>query len=171
MATRPGCVAFAENEELALLRIAAALDEYEHWLSPVSVEATASSKATLASTERRTSVRVLGRVNVAEPLVHGNTAAFFDWDKQIVTIHEIETTFEMLSRSRKRLLDVAHGIGEARWSERPGGGMRTVVDVLHHVARGEWWYVSRIVDFPFPDSAAQRVVDPVSAVCSPCYSL
>lgn len=137
VATRPGCVLFADNEEQALRGIAAAVDEYDRCLSPADFQPAEMSE----TTQRTTSVRILERVTVGEPLLHGNTAAFFDWDKQAVTDHEIEATFERLSRTRKQLLRVAHDIGESRWSERPGGGVRTVVDVLHHVAHCEWWYV------------------------------
>lgn len=158
VATRPGCVVFAYNEEPALRSIAAAVDEYDRCLSPVGFQ-----PPTLATVEQGTNVRILERVTVAEPLVQGNTAAFFDSDNQPVTVHDIEATFEMLRRTRMQLLDVAHSIGEDRWSERPGGGQRTVVDVLHHVARGEWWYVSRIVDFPIPEDGYPKDIEPFMA--------
>jgi len=37
-----------------------------------------------------------------------------------------------------------------RLSVRPGGGQRTVEDIVRHVATVEWWYMSRIVLFPWP---------------------
>lgn len=154
VATRPGCVVFAESESEALRRIPAAVDEYDRRLVRCGLHSIWNDPSVAlraSSTNAGTDVWIAERVSVPEALVHGNTAAFFAWDARPAAAHEIDATLHVLSRSRQELLDVVHGLDAARWAQqRPGGGQRTVVDVLRHVANVEWWYVSRIVDFPVP---------------------
>ena len=93
--------------------------------------------------------RLRGRF-VPPTIVHGNTAAFFAWDQQPVTDDEIEATLRLLAASRRELLATLRRFQPDRLTLRPGGGARTVEQIARHVATVEWWYMSRVVPFPFP---------------------
>lgn len=162
VAMRPGCVVFAGKESEALEKIPYAMQEYDRWLSRYGLSSVWAHFGRAASDvapapyvpfgEVRTGVCVVERVYVPEDVIGGNTAAFFGWDKQVPTDVEIASTLQVLSSSREELWATARALGAERWSERPGGGQRTVIDILRHVAHVEWWYMSRIVDFPVPEA-------------------
>lgn len=155
VANRPGCVVFAEDEASALGQLAEAVEEYDGWtrsigLAVQDIWAMGPECAGTDDSTERTGVCVVERVLVAEDVVHGNTAAFFSWDEAPATEAEIEATLQLLDASRRDLLAAVHALGRRRWSERPGGGARTVEEILRHVGTAEWWYMSRIVHFPRP---------------------
>lgn len=153
VATRLGCVSFAENEPAAISKIRAQIHDYDRWLTNHQLATSPAAARPIhrqTSAEDRVNIVVVERVTVAERLVHGNTAAFFDWDGQATTSSEIETTLRLLSYSRQDLLDLVHRLPRQEWFKRPGDGQRTVTAILRHIANVEWWYISRIVDFPVP---------------------
>src|SRR5690606_39335590 len=52
--------------------------------------------------------------------------------------------------SRRELLATLRRFQPDQLTLRPGGGERTVEQIARHVATVEWWYMSRVVPFPFP---------------------
>ena len=151
IATRPGCVVFAPGEARALRQIPAAAAEYDAWVSRWGLDGIWNMPSVQQPLrERQTGVWVLERVPVDEPVVQGNTAAFFRWDEERPGDDEIEATLRLLAASRQELLGTLRRCLPDRLSVRPGGGQRTVEDIVRHVATVEWWYMSRIVLFPRP---------------------
>ncbi|REJ33940.1 MAG: hypothetical protein DIU83_05045 [Bacillota bacterium] len=152
VAERPGCVVFAAGEDEALRRIPAAAAEYDGWLARWGLARLWDIPAVARAlrTADQTGVCILERVPVGESIVHGNTAAFFAWDQQPVTDDEIEATLRLLAASRRELLATLRRFQPDRLTLRPGGGARTVEQIARHVATVEWWYMSRVVPFPFP---------------------
>ncbi len=150
IADRPGCVVFAASESEAISGVPAAAAGYDELLRRWGLDGvwTAASGARPAV---QTEVRILERVAVDEDVVHGNTAAFFRWDAEPATSQEIEATLTVLERSRQELLGILGGLKPDQWAQRPGGGHRTVEEIVRHVGSAEWWYMSRIVDFPVPE--------------------
>lgn len=153
VATRPGCVVFAASEEEAIGEIPAVAAEYDAWLSRWGIPEiwNIPTVRRAAGDGRQTGVRILERVLVGESIVHGNTAAFFQWDAQPATDEEINATLRLLAASRRELLATLRQFPPDKLSMRPGGGRRTVEEIVRHVANVEWWYISCIVPFPFPD--------------------
>lgn len=166
--TRPGCVVFADSEAVAISGIYSAIHHYDEWLTrhgltallPVGTSISKGTSSKETSKNPPEGVHVVERVAVGEDLVRGNTAAFFDWDRQPVNSEDVETTLQLLTCSRHDLLQLVQRLPSYAWSWRPGNGERTVTDVLRHVANVEWWYMSRIVDFPVPDDGYPEDVLP-----------
>ena len=153
VATRPGCVVFAASAAEAVSQVPAAAAEYDVWLARwglVGIWDIPTIRPTKGEANQ-TDVRILERVPVAERVIQGNTAAFFQWDAQAVNTEEIDATLRLLKAPRQELLAVLGQFQPDKLSLRPGGGHRTVEDIVRHVATVEWWYMSRIVPFPAPD--------------------
>lgn len=166
VSTRPGCVVFAESEAAAISGIFTAIYDFDEWLTRHGLEGSLPVGLRLSSQTSENGpecVHVVERVTVGEDLVQGNTAAFFDWDREPVDPVDIETTLQWLTCSRHDLLQLVHRLPSEAWSWRPGNGNRTVTDVLRHVGNVEWWYMSRIVDFPVPNDGYPEDVLPFLA--------
>lgn len=161
VATRPGCVVFGETVAAALAQVPAAAGRFDTQLSRWGLSdygqawlpwpQPGKSAGAAVGPEGQTGVHVLERVAVGESLQQGNTAAFFHWDAQPASSPEVVATLRLLSRTRTELLDMVRDIKPVHWAARPGGGRRNVEEILRHVAQVEWWYTSRIVDFPIPE--------------------
>ncbi|HEY8496767.1 MAG TPA: DinB family protein [Limnochordales bacterium] len=153
VATRPGCVVFADSEADARRQIPTAVAEYDAWLEGWGLSGLWDIPEIKVPAVQgiQTGVRIVERVPVGESLVQGNTAAFFQWDSSPPTTAEIEATLRLLERSRQELLATLRRLAPEQLSLRPGGGQRTVEDIVRHVATVEWWYMSQIVPFPVPD--------------------
>jgi len=138
-----GCFASGLTQEEAVRKMPEAIRGYLAWtrkhgepitvLEPVTVE--------VAETVRGTC-----------PRNSGDAAALFKPEKQAVTDELIKTAIRRMGYAREDLLDLVRGLPDEAMDWKREDRMRSIREILAHVARCDWWYVTRLTDEDPPAS-------------------
>jgi len=134
----PGCTAFGRSEKIALRNLEMAVRKHHHWLKRHK------SKQRI---HQRFKFQVIQRLEGTTPWISSSAAALFLPDLIPPTRSEIREYIKLLRRSRSDLLKLIGPLSDKlldfgipkRWSIRRN---------LNHIANAEWWYLSRIAEWP-----------------------
>jgi predicted RNase H-like HicB family nuclease/uncharacterized damage-inducible protein DinB len=77
----------------------------------------------------------------------GDRAALFTPEKSPPDKGEVERFFKLMSYSRSDLLEVTKDLPGEILDRKPNDRTRTIRQILGHIARAEWWYLSRLGDW------------------------
>ena len=146
----PGCFVNVSSERAALRALPAAILAYLRWLR---------RHGESVRVPRTVAVRLVERHARPEPMRWGNYEVLHGFERRRLTREEVSRMLRWMRFIRQdtlRLLDLLPA-GGLNWS-RPGQ-TRTIGENLHHVARGELWYLSRVALGPPP--SVQHAEDPL----------
>ncbi|MBI3287791.1 MAG: type II toxin-antitoxin system HicB family antitoxin, partial [Chloroflexi bacterium] len=119
-----GCVARGPDEEQALIGLRHAVEEYVELqridLNPRQIEFE----------------------------VHKVEKNVFPWDFEPLGAQEIETYFHRMEISRHALLDLVGNLPDQALDWQPDESTWPIRRVLEHVSDAEWWYLSRLKQWP-----------------------
>jgi len=82
------------------------------------------------------------------PRISGNKAALFSWDRVPLKKEEIENCLRRMGYNREDLVTLVENLPSETLDWKPDIDKRSIREVLEHVARAEWWYISRMGDYP-----------------------
>jgi uncharacterized damage-inducible protein DinB len=97
-------------------------------------------------------VEVMETVRGTCPRHSGDAAALFKPEKQTVTDEMIETAIRRMGYAREDLLELVRGLPDEVMDWKREERMRSIREILTHVARCDWWYVTRLTDEDPPAS-------------------
>ena len=136
----PGCFAKASSEEEARARLPQTIREYWAWLDCHGEKVPSHDEGIV--------VEVAEVVPSDAGFVSGDKVALFGPDREAPTERELEIYLRRMEYSRQDLLELAQRIPGRLMNAVPGEGQRTIRQTLQHIARAEWWYLSRIYQEP-----------------------
>jgi len=136
----PGCFAKGPSREEVIAALPGAIGEYWRWLRRHGEEVP-SSKGEIA-------IEVAEVVSSDAGFVSGDKVALFGPDHEPPTDAEVELYLRRMGHSRQDLLSLVRQVPERLLDVAPGEGRRTIRQTLQHIARAEWWYLSRIYREP-----------------------
>lgn len=145
----PGCFTKASSQEEVIARLPAAIREYWSWLSRHG-EKVPSPTGDLV-------IEIAEVVPSDAGFVSGDKVALFGPDREAPREKELEIYLRRMEYSRQDLLELVRRIPERLMDEGPGGGRRTIRQTLQHIARAEWWYLSRIYQEPDMDEMPEDI--------------
>lgn len=141
----PGCFVRAENRELALAALPAAIGEYHDWLRRHGEEADLRAKP--------------GTLNVAEtvegvgPFEPGDKAALFAPEQRPLGREEMARMLRFAGYNRADLLALVRPLPADIREWRPNPDAMSINGILRHIGNAEQWYVSRLVE---PDTLPEQ---------------
>jgi predicted RNase H-like HicB family nuclease/uncharacterized damage-inducible protein DinB len=138
-----GCFVYGLSKEEAVHKMPEAVRDYLAWtrkhgepltvLEPVAVE-------------------VMETVRGTCPRHTGDAAALFKPERQPATDELIETTIRRMGYAREDLLELVRGLPDKVMDWKREERMRSIREILAHVARNDWRYVTRLTDEDPPAS-------------------
>jgi predicted RNase H-like HicB family nuclease len=138
-----GCFDYGLSKDEAVAKMPETVREYLAWtrrhgepltvLEPISVE-------------------VMETVRGTCPRNSGDAAALFKPEKQAVTEEMIATTIRRMGYAREDLLELVRGLPDEVMDWKREERMRSIREILTHVARCDWRYVTRLTDEDPPAS-------------------
>ncbi len=134
----PGCTAYARNEKIALKNLNSAVQKHLQWLNRHQLR---------QRINREFKLRVVERLEGTSPWISSSAAALFLPDLIPPASSEIRDYLKLLRWSRSDLLKLVSPLPDKildfelpkRWTIRRN---------LNHIANAEWWYLSRITEWP-----------------------
>ncbi len=103
------------------------------------------------------SYRIAEEVEVAGDFESGDDAGFYGPDTLPVTRNEIERYLRIGSWAHRELLELVDPLPEELLERRESPSVRSIREILLHVAQAELWYMTRILDDP-TDSGLPAVI-------------
>ena len=138
-----GCFDYGLSKDEAVAKMPETIREYLAWtrrhgepltvLEPVAVE-------------------VMETVRGTCPRHSGDAAALFKLEKQPATEEMIATAIRRMGYAREDLLELVRGLPDEVMDWKREERMRSIREILTHVARCDWWYVTRLTDEDPPAS-------------------
>lgn len=129
----PGCIAQGNTPEEAENRLAQAIAEYLAWLREHG-EPTPSEDEPIA-------FDIVGR---NPSTVTTGLIGFYESERAPVTEDEIGRFIRLMDHSRDTLLRLVRGVPDLILDARPRPRVRTIREILRHIANAEHWYLTRI---------------------------
>lgn len=126
----PGCQSEGANEQQALAALTAAIPAYYAWLK--------------RHDDYTPDVRGPWVVILREAARHATAGAFFTPDAQPVDDEELDWELALLEWAYEDLATLACRLPVPALDIVPAGGGWTIRQVLLHVARGQFWYLSHL---------------------------
>lgn len=136
----PGCFSLAKSKEEALKGIPDAISDYFGTLKKHGEEIFFDRD----SIEIKIKEELLGTC----PRISGNKAALFSWDKFPLKDQLTENGIRRMEYNREDLMTLVENLPSETLDWKPDIDKRSIREVLEHVARAEWWYISRMGDYP-----------------------
>ncbi|MGH8104022.1 MAG: DinB family protein [bacterium] len=131
----PGCISKSRDHDAALDNAAGEIERHIQWFRAHAEDIEATSGAI--------------QVEKAEEFICLNDGsyevnAFFATDGEPVYPAEIRTFLRWMDYSRQDLIDLVRGVPYEALDSAPGHGKRSLREVLDHVAKAEFWYLTRL---------------------------
>jgi len=139
----PGCFAYGEEGPDAVIALAQALVEYEHWTARHAGE----PWLTLGDFDLRIiDTWEVFTINDSYDRQDGAYAvnAWFLHDWKPLQANEVERGLQLLSWSREDLLRTVEGLSDEVMDRTYPGERWSVRGILRHVGGAEWWYLDRL---------------------------
>ncbi|MCI0399167.1 MAG: type II toxin-antitoxin system HicB family antitoxin [Chloroflexi bacterium] len=133
----PGCFVRAENREVALAMLPAAIEEYQAWLEQHGETPAGPGPFGL---------RVADVQEGLGPFDSGDQAALLANENQPLPRPEMETYLRYMAYNRADLLALVGDLPEEVLAWQAGEAEMSTGRILRHVGRAEKWYVTRVVD-------------------------
>jgi predicted RNase H-like HicB family nuclease/uncharacterized damage-inducible protein DinB len=146
----PGCQADGMSEQEALAALTAAIPAYYAWLK--------------RHDDYTPDVRGPWAVIPRETVRSATAGAFFTPDAQPVDEGELDWGMALLEWAYEDLLGLANRLPAAALDIAPAGGGWTIRQVLLHLARGQFWYLSHLAADPAPLAPPRPGVDTLEEV-------
>lgn len=138
---RPGCYAEGATEAQGLATVPAASAAYRHWLA-------AHGEAVPDLPGPPEAFAIVGRF-ASYTLADGyEVNGLFEPERRPASSAFVARCCRLLGYARVDLLAAARAVPTSRWETALGPGERTPRQVVEHVARAEWWYLSHFADVP-----------------------
>jgi len=138
-----GCFEYGLSKDEAVAKMTEAVREYLAWTRRHGEPLTVLEPIT---------VEVMETVRGTCPRHSGDAAALFKPEKQTVTDEMIETAIRRMGYAREDLLELVRGLPDEVMDWKREERMRSIREILTHVARCDWWYVTRLTDEDPPAS-------------------
>jgi len=145
----PGCFAYGENGQAALVAMPKAIADYASWIETRNDGQGWVDTGQIELFEADSwEVYVIDEdFNLVEEGYEVN--AWFRHDWKPLSADEIARGIQLLAWSREDLLDVVKGLSQARLDVEYIGERWSIAGILKHVAGAEWWYLDRLgLSFP-----------------------
>ena len=130
----PGCFASNENRETSIQAIPAAIDEYLDWCKKHGIRITGLSAPMIVSEVIRSWEFEDGHI----------VNAFFASDRPPLASVEIEEFKLLLKATYEDLLTSVEDLEREDANKILPGERRSIEEILHHVAKSEWWCLDRL---------------------------
>lgn len=129
----PGCIAQGNTPEEAKNRLPRAIAEYLAWLREYGETVPPEGEPIAFDiVERNPSTVTTGLVGFYEP------------ERMPITEDEVERFLSLMAHSRDTLLHLVRGVPDSILDARPLPRVRTIREILRHIANAEHWYLTRI---------------------------
>jgi hypothetical protein len=140
----PGCFAYGENEQAALVATPKAIADYAAWIESRDHSAgwVDSGQIELFQAESWEVYAIGEAFDLVEDGYEVN--AWFRHDWKPLSVVEIERGIQLLSWSREDLLDSVQGLSQASLETKRFGERWSILGILNHVGGAEWWYLDRL---------------------------
>ena len=142
----PGCFAYGEDEQEALMRIPDAFLAYQNWINHKAGDASwlkHVSDFDIRLLESFHNYRINSHYEVVEQ--DGNIImAWFHVDWLPLTSQECSRIDRLLDWSRKDLLDLIAVIPEDQMDIHLANERWSIREILNHIGGAEWWYLERL---------------------------
>jgi hypothetical protein len=140
----PGCFAYGENEQAALVAAPKAIADYAAWIESRNDGAGWADPGQIELFQAE-SWEVYA-IDEAFDLVEDGyeVSAWFRHDWKPLTAGEIERGIQLLTWSREDLLDSVQGLSQASLEVERFGERWSILGILKHVGGAEWWYLERL---------------------------
>lgn len=150
----PGCYAYGMNGKAAALNLESAIDKYARWIAKHGHD------AWLDLSGNDTEIVINGTWEVyfiddnldPAPEAKGySVESFFPYDWKPLTALEIKHARDMLTWTRKEVLDLVGGLAPEKLDRNYPGERWSIRGILSHLGGAEWWYLERLgLAFPRP---------------------
>lgn len=144
----PGCYAVGASEQQALAALTASIPTYYAWLK----------RHDDYTPDVRGPWTVVPREIVPSP----TAGAFFTPDAQPVDDEELDWGLALLGWAHEDLVALVSGLPAPLLDAPPADGGWTIRQVLLHVARGQFWFLTRLDADPAPIPPPQPASDPLA---------
>lgn len=139
----PGCFSYGAVTLEAIQSLPAAVQEYNHWLIQHGLDQqTVNIEQPVQIEETWEVYHVDENYAITEEGYEVN--AWFQDDWKPLSKLECEIGSKLLAASRAELLSAVDGLGEEILRMQPKGEMWSILGILNHVAKAEWWYLDRL---------------------------
>jgi hypothetical protein len=142
----PGCFAYGDDEQEALVLLPQAFIAYQHWVNFKAGE------KTWLKEDQDIDVRLLERCKIY--LINENyevtnedgysVNAWFQNDWLPLKEEEVAQGLMLMDWSRNDLLDLLAGIPDELREKNFAGERWNVLGVIRHIGGAEWWYLDRL---------------------------
>jgi predicted RNase H-like HicB family nuclease len=132
----PGTIAWAGGKEELLKELQEELDYHMTWLRHYGERVPTLDETSLTVVEEVHNIPELGE--------SGGEVALFHYDRNPMTLEDMQYSFRLMADNREDLLTITQNLSEDRLATKPQGKLRTITAILHHVCNAEEFYVSRL---------------------------
>jgi len=142
----PGCFAYGDDEQEALLRLPQAFIAYKHWVNFKTGQNSwfqENDEIDVRLVESFRDYAINENFEVTN-LAGYEVNAWFQTDWIPMTEAEIEQGLMLMEWSRKDLLDLLAGIPSDLQEEKFAGERWDILGIVKHIGGAEWWYLDRL---------------------------
>jgi hypothetical protein len=140
----PGCFAYGENGDAALVNMPRAISDYCMW-----IESRVQSKSWLTSADIELHLaeswevyHIDEKFDLVESGYEVN--AWFRHDWKPLSDEDVARALQLFSWSRDDLMDAVSGLPSGALDRSYAGERWSIAGILRHVAGAEWWYMDRL---------------------------
>lgn len=168
----PGCFVKGPNPDATLERVPEAIESYRAWVVshgetwPMFADGAVAGVSGASETsdggagsgagnapDEPAEWELVEATRTDAGMESGDKVAIFGPDLLAPTDAELAVYLRVMGHSRADLLALTETLSEAVLNWQPPDNRRTVRKILHHVARAEYWYTSRLcLDLPVEES-------------------